>query len=196
MAESRWMVMIEGKQLEGDFSSEQARDLIAKNSGKPVLVWKAGMAQWADPATLPELRATPAGAAAAVSNLPKPSPVIDKEEVKKQVGFLKGLFDFRFQNFISTSMIPVLYVIVMALIVIVSLGYFFVVGGGGIISGIRFKSGALILTGLVTMLLVPILAFIYIALVRIWFEVVIVFFRMKESLEELVQASGKKTSTK
>lgn len=200
MADTRWMVTIEGKQLDGDFNADQARDLIAKNSGKPLLVWKPGMAQWADPSTIPELRAAPAATGTPAADAPskpgKPSPVIDKDEVKKQVGLLKGLLDFRFQTFITTKMIPILYLIVMVLIVLLALGYFFVVGGGGIISGIRFKSGTLILTGLISMLLSPIVAIIYLAMIRMWFEVVLLFFRMKENLDELVAASGKKSLTK
>ena len=206
MADSRWMIMLDGKQMEGDFSAEQARELIGKNAGKPILVWTQGMPQWADPGNIPELkppspaaapRPAPAPSApAAPAPQPKPSPKIDTEKMKEQAGILKGLIDFRFQNFITTRMIPVLYVVAMILIGLVALGYFFVVGGGSVISGIRFKSGMLIFTGLAGMILVPIVAVLYLALVRMWFEVVITFFRMKENLEELVKGSGKKEKEK
>jgi hypothetical protein len=197
------MVTLEGKQLEGDFSTEAARDLIAKNAGKPALVWKPGMAQWAEASTIPELRppAAPGSApsAAQAAHAPGPSAKlaasIDKEELKQQVGVMRGLLDFRFQSFITTRMIPVVYAVAMILIALGALIYFFFVGGGSLISGIRFKSGALIFTGLLSMVLAPIVAILYVILIRMWFEMAIVFFRMKENLDELVKntSSSKKT---
>jgi hypothetical protein len=183
------MVTLEGKQLEGDFNAEQVRDLMGKNRGKPILVWAQGMAQWADPSTIAELR--PAAPPTPSAAPPPAFAAISRKDVKAQVGFLKGLLDFGFQSFITTRMIPVLYAVVMALIALGAVGYILIVGGGSIITGIRLESATLILTGLISMILVPIVAIIYLAFIRMWFEVVIVFFRMKENLDELVKGSGK-----
>src|SRR5262245_13374343 len=129
MAESRWFISIDGQQ-EGDFSIEETKAKIQRNQGKRILVWSQGMAQWADPADLPQFKVVPAPVPApapipAPAPMPGPGPVfeqpmshtkIDKEEIKKQAGILKTLLDFRFENFITGKIIPVIYVILLIVI--------------------------------------------------------------------------------
>ena len=48
------------------------------------------------------------------------------------------------------------------------------------------------LTALGTIILAPLVGILYIALVRIWFEVLIIIFRIKEDLTTLVERSEAK----
>ena len=203
MGDSRWVVAIDGHQLDGEHSVEETKALIRKNQGKRILVWTQGMSQWADPAEVPEFRepaptkpkeppAAPARAAqpsAAQPSAPAFASVkakIDKEEIKKQASFFKALLDFRFESFVTGKLIPILYVIVMILIGLAAVGYFFVGGGGMIFTGIKAHSMFAILGGILIMIFTPIVAIIYLSLVRVWFELVIILFRMKEDLTVLV----------
>lgn len=193
MAEQRWMVTMDGKQLENDMSVQEVRTLINNNSGKQILVWTQGLTQWMDASTVPEFRkSTPVKPAES----PKPAEPISKtssEELKERAGLLKGLLDFRFEHFITTKIISILYIIVMVLIALGGLFYFFVGGGMALWAGIQARSFFSILLALGIMILTPIVMVLYLAAIRMWFEVVIIFFRMKEDLTKLVERSEVKT---
>jgi Domain of unknown function (DUF4282)/GYF domain 2 len=192
MAEQRWMVTMDGKQLENDMSAQEVRTLINNNPGKHILVWTQGMTQWMDASTVPEFRKiTPAKPAE--SPKPEPSVKISSEEIKEKAGLLKGLLDFRFEHFITTKIISILYIIVIVLIVLGGLFYFFVGGGMALWTGIQARSFFSILIALGIMILTPIVMVLYLAAIRMWFEVVIIFFRMKEDLTKLVERSEVKT---
>ena len=200
MAE-RWYLSIDGQQ-EGDFSTDEARGKIQKNQGKRILVWAQGMAQWADPAELAQFRA-PAPAPAPV---PIPPPAahapafgapshmhrVDADEIKKQAGILKTLLDFRFNNFVTGKIIPIIYVILLIVTGLAVVGAILVLGIGGIITGIRYDSFMGIITGLGIIVLAPILGVLQIAYIRIVFEFMIVVFRIKEDLTTLVERSASK----
>lgn len=192
MAEQRWMVTMDGKQLENDMSVQEVRTVINNNPGKQILVWTQGLTQWMDASTVPEFRKmTPAKPAES----PKAEPVIktSSEEIKEKAGLLKGLLDFRFEHFITTKIISILYIIVIVLIALGGLFYFFVGGGMALWAGIQARSFFSILIALGIMILTPIVMVLYLAAIRMWFEVVIIFFRMKEDLSKLVERSEVKT---
>jgi hypothetical protein len=192
MAEQRWMVTMDGKQLENDMSVPEVRTLINNNPGKQILVWTQGMAQWAEASTVPEFRKiTPAKPAE--SPKPEPSVKISSEEIKEKAGLLKGLLDFRFEHFITTKIISILYIIVIILIALGGLFYFFVGGGMALWTGIQARSFFSIMIALGIMILTPIVMVLYLAAIRMWFEVVIIFFRIKEDLTKLVERSEVKT---
>ena len=206
MAETRWYLSVDGQQ-EGDFSLDEVRAKIQKNQGRRVLVWSQGMSQWADPADLPQFKAAPAPPAAAPTPAQAPAapappgggtvveplaPKIDTEAIKQQAGILKSLLDFRFQHFITGQIIPVIYIILVVVIVLGVLGAIIVSGFGGLISAIRFESFTLALTALGTIILAPLIGVLYIALVRVWFEVLIIIFRIKQDLTTLVEKSETK----
>jgi hypothetical protein len=196
MAEQRWMVTMDGKQLENDMSVQEVKTLINNNPGKQILVWTQGMAQWAEASTVPEFRKiTPAKPAVAES--PKAEPIIktSSAELKEKAGLLKGLLDFRFEHFITTKIISILYIIVIVLIALGGLFYFFVGGGMALWTGIQARSFISILIALGIMILTPIIMVLYLAAIRMWFEVVIIFFRMKEDLTKLVERSDIKAET-
>ncbi len=188
MAEQRWMVTMDGKQLENDMSVQEVRTIINNNPGKQILVWTQGLTQWMDASTVPEFRKmTPAKPAES----PKSEPVIktSSEELKQKAGLLKGLLDFRFEHFIATKIISVLYIIAIVLIALGGLFYFFVGGGMALWTGIQARSFFSILIALGIMILTPIVMILYLAAIRMWFEIVIIFFRMKEDLTKLVERS-------
>jgi hypothetical protein len=207
MADSRWFISIDGQQ-EGDFSIEDTKAKIQRNQGKRILVWTQGMAQWADPADLPQFKAFPAPVPAPIpppGPIPGPGPVfeqpishtkIDKEEIKKQAGILKSLLDFRFENFVTAKIIPVIYVILLIVIGLAVVGAILISGFGGLITAIKYESFVMGLTALGTIILAPLVGILYIALVRIWFEVLIIIFRIKEDLTTLVERGEKKEEKK
>ncbi len=90
-------------------------------------------------------------------------------------GFLAGLFDMSFSEFVTIRLIKVLYII--GIIGAVFAGLLFIVGG--------FSNGAG--TGILFLLLSPILVGIYILMVRIWLELIIVVFRIAENTSQLVK---------
>jgi hypothetical protein len=185
MADTRWIVSMDGKQLDGSFGNEEVTKLIRENPGKSIFVWHPGQQQWVDPSKMPEFSTgapMPPPPPAAVP----PAAFAGKQQIMEQAGFLKTLLDFRFQNFITVRIIPILYVIVMVAIALGAVAFFFISGGGAILTGIRFKSFGSILMGLFMMLLTPVFAVVYLCMVRIWFEVVLQFFRMREDLDKLV----------
>lgn len=89
-------------------------------------------------------------------------------------GFFQSLFDFSFRSFITSKLIPVLYALVMigavfyALFVLVSLSQ--VARGTGIILGL---------------IAAPIVFFFMVLLGRVYLEVIIVLFRIAESVAEI-----------
>lgn len=190
MAEQRWMVTMDGKQLENDMSVQEVKTLINNNPGKQILVWTQGLTQWMDASTVPEFRKmAPAKPAAAESPKAEPISKTSSEELKEKAGLLKGLLDFRFEHFITTKIISILYIIVIVMIVLGGLGYVCLALWGAIQS----RTFISILIGLGTIILIPIVMVLYLAAIRMWFEVVIIFFRMKEDLTKLVERSEVKT---
>jgi hypothetical protein len=194
MAEQRWMVTMDGKQLENDMSVQEVRTLINNNPGKQILVWTQGLTQWMDASTVPEFRKITPAAKPTPAESPKGEPIIktSSAELKEKAGLLKGLLDFRFEHFITTKIISILYIIVIVLIVLGGLFYFFVGGGMALWTGIQARSFISILIALGIMILTPIIMVLYLAAIRMWFEVVIIFFRMKEDLTKLVERSEAK----
>lgn len=90
-------------------------------------------------------------------------------------GFLAGLFDMTFSEFVTIRLIKVLYII--GIVGAVFAGLLFIVGG--------FSNGAG--TGILFLLLSPVLVGIYILMVRIWLELIIVVFRIAENTSQLVK---------
>ncbi len=249
MSEKIWFVTVNRQQLEGQHTAEEVRTLRSEQPDSKFLVWKPGMAQWADADTIEELKpptpapkpaepapppSTPApppsspappSSAAPPPERPAPSPPPSsrpepeparseppaarprpsappasssprrsmpsssggREAVLEQAGFFKGLLDFSFTHFITPQLMKVLYVIVMALI---ALGVLFMIGAGllSIVSAFRFQSFMPALMGIVQIVLAPVFGLLYLAFVRVLFEVAMVLFSIKDSTKEMVRA--------
>ena len=98
------------------------------------------------------------------------------------MGFFGALFDMSFSEFITTKLIKVLYVLLLCLI-----GIGLVVG---VLSGLStmFRRGGL-LAGLVTVIVVPVVALILVIGARMWMETIIVLFRIAENTSDIAKGS-------
>lgn len=89
------------------------------------------------------------------------------------MGFLRALFDFSFSQFITTRLVRLLYGIGVLIAVVVTLGS--IVGG--------FNEGAG--TGIVTLILAPLIFLLVVILARVQLEIIIVVFRIAEYLRDM-----------
>jgi len=85
------------------------------------------------------------------------------------------LFDLSFTEFVTTRFIKVLFVIGVVFAVIGAIAA--IVGG--------FSSG--VATGILSLILSPILFLLYVLGARIWCEIIIVVFRIAENTSRLVE---------
>ncbi len=98
------------------------------------------------------------------------------------MGFWRSLFDLRFESLVTPTMVTVLYAVAMIFVVLGFLAMLFS-GLTSIVSGIRFGAWGMAALGVVWILLSPILAILYLAMIRLFFEVVVVLFKIHEELK-------------
>jgi len=98
----------------------------------------------------------------------------------QEKGFFGRLFDLSFNEFITTSIIKVLYIIA---IIGSAIGALFILGGlfatktfGGVLMGL---------------ILAPIVFILYVILARVWLEVLIVLFRIAENTAKIAGKEDK-----
>ena len=98
-------------------------------------------------------------------------------------GFFEALFDFSFSEFVTTKIIKFLY----ALLILIAIagGIYFIVT--------FFRSG--FLTGLVGLIISPIVVLVYIVGARIWLELVIVMFRIAEYVRDIAERTQETSTT-
>ncbi len=199
-------VAVDGRQLDGEHDMSQVRQFCTQYAGRQVMVWNEALGAWTDPKTLPTFRvaAAPAPAPApeptplpapAPEPAPAPRPLHPAAQrpspaaaaigglVGEDASAFKGLLDFKFETLVAPKLIRTLYLV---LAVVCALGAL-----GGVLSGLRmlvtgfrFDSFFVILTGLVMTVLAPLLALVYLALLRVLLEGVQVLFQLKERLEK------------
>jgi uncharacterized protein DUF4282 len=99
-----------------------------------------------------------------------------------QGGFLNALMDTRFDHLITPSLIRFLYVVGM---VILALGALAV-----IIAGFAESAG----TGVLLLILAPIGALIYLIVLRLWLELIVVAFKIREAAEEVAVNTRRPTA--
>lgn len=97
----------------------------------------------------------------------------------RQRGFLATLFDFSFDDFLTPGVLKLLYTIGLLAALFGSLRF---IGGG-------FGRG--LWTGIGALLLAPLLFVVYSLLARVVVELVMVFFRIAEHMETLVEVEGR-----
>jgi hypothetical protein len=95
-------------------------------------------------------------------------------------GVFATLFDFSFNEFVTTRLIKFLYALGMIVAAVGSLGF--------VVRGFASSIG----TGFVCLLVSPMAFLLYVLLIRIWLEVLIVIFRIAEHLRE-IENQGRKT---
>ncbi len=202
MPEETYFVAVDGRQLDGEHDMSQVRQICTQYAGRQVMVWNEALGSWTDPKTLPTFRVSaapapaPAPAPAAPSPAPAPSPYAPAPRathpaaaagaaaggvMAEDAGALKGLLDFRFETFVAPKLIRLLYVIIMVLAGLAALGGI-LSGLQTMVSGIRFGMFFMIVTGLVMIVLGPLIAVFYLALMRVLLEGVHVLFQLKDKL--------------
>ncbi|MCX7717293.1 MAG: DUF4282 domain-containing protein [Candidatus Sumerlaeaceae bacterium] len=90
-------------------------------------------------------------------------------------GFVEALFDLSFSEFITTRLVKILYILGM-----------FLAGVGAlltILGGIRAGAAA----GLLALGLAVLMFFVIVIALRVWLELVIVIFRIAETLREIAK---------
>lgn len=102
------------------------------------------------------------------------------EEAK---GFLAGLFDFSFTNLITPKVIKVLY------------GLFLILWALGILGGLgtvvmMLVSGEIIVAFL-ALIALPIVALLYLVMLRMYHELIIIAFKMAQNLEQIKNNTAK-----
>lgn len=98
---------------------------------------------------------------------------VNQNPVVPQQGFFAALFDTRFDSLITPSLIRFLYVVA---IVLIGLGMLAV-----IIAGFAENAG----TGVLLLIFAPIGALLYVIVTRLWLELIIVAFKIREATEEV-----------
>jgi uncharacterized membrane protein len=88
-------------------------------------------------------------------------------------GFFSALTDTRFDSLITPSLVRFVYVIAMVLI---ALGMLALVIGGFVES-----AG----TGIVLLIIAPLLGLFYLIVTRLWLELVVVLFKIRDAAEEV-----------
>lgn len=89
-------------------------------------------------------------------------------------GFLASLFDVSFSSLVTTRVIKILYILSMVLIGLGTLVFI----------GAAFSNNAA--TGVILLILSPLIALLYLTYVRVLLELVIAIFRIMETNVELV----------
>ncbi len=203
MPEETYFVAVDGRQLDGEQDMGQVRQICSQYAGRQVMVWNESLGSWTDPKTLPSFRvsAAPAPAPAPVP-MPAPAPVRHPAAPREagpaaaaaaatgaamgsvmteDAGALKGLIDIKFENLVAPKLLRLLYVVLIVLCGLGALGGI-LSGLQTMVTGIRFGVFGVIVTGIVMMVIGPVLAVFYLALMRVLFEGVHVLFQIREKL--------------
>lgn len=89
------------------------------------------------------------------------------------MGFLRALFDFSFSQFVTTQLIRLLYALGVLFAAVVALG--------AIARGFNEGAG----TGLVALIVAPLIFLLVVIIARVWLELIIVVFRIAEYLRDM-----------
>jgi hypothetical protein len=111
-----------------------------------------------------------------------------RNALQSDAKFFKGLLDFSFTEFITPKIVRTLYILSVAL---VALGFVGLVISalGSILTGIRLGSGISIVIGIVFLAVTPIIAIVQVTLARVFFELVLLQFRIKDAVVHIEEKS-------
>lgn len=94
-----------------------------------------------------------------------------------QKGLFAGLLDINFTTFVTLKFLKVIYVILLVLIALGTISFFFT-------SLLRGGAGGIF----VAFIVVPLVAFLYVVLARIYLEILALFFRIGENTSAIAAA--------
>ena len=114
---------------------------------------------------------------------PQWAPPSANQAANQAKGFLAGLFDFTFETFVALKVIKVLYGFFLLALALGLLGGF----GSAVISMIQGN----ILAGLGILIALPFAAVIYLVMGRVYFELIIVMFKIAEDADEIARNTRK-----
>ena len=97
-------------------------------------------------------------------------------------GFFKRLFDLSFKEFVTTKIVTFIFILAIIIGGLIAIGI--------LISGISRGVGM----AFVSLILAPIVFFLYVLFSRIWLEIIIVLFRIAENTTTLVEQGQEKKS--
>jgi len=100
---------------------------------------------------------------------------MEGKEVAEGVGFLKKLFDFSFTSFITLNIVKLLFGIAIVICIFSTVGMI----------ATAFQSGTF--SGVLVLILSPILFLIQVICARVWLELVIVLFRIAEDVHSICE---------
>jgi hypothetical protein len=110
---------------------------------------------------------------------PQPGPPPGGTASAQSKGLFAGLFDFSFETFVALKVVKVLYGLFLVVLVLGLLGGL----GGAVIS---FTQGEA-MTGLGILVALPFAGVIYLVLGRVYFELIIVAFKIAEDADEIAK---------
>ena len=102
-----------------------------------------------------------------------PPPPQPPAEQARRYGFFESLLDTSFEHLITPTMIRFLYIVA---IILIGLGALV-----AIIAGFAGSAGA----GILALILAPIFALIYLIVTRLWLELILVIFKIRDAPEEV-----------
>ncbi|MEU9833128.1 DUF4282 domain-containing protein [Streptosporangium sp. NPDC048047] len=105
-----------------------------------------------------------------------PYPQPDHQDTPK--GFLARLFDLSFDRYVTTSIIKVIFIILVVVEVLWALSTL----------ALAFDTGPE--SGVIALILTPIGLFIAVLLTRVWMELLVVIFKIKEDLGAIRERGG------
>lgn len=103
-----------------------------------------------------------------------------------KAGFFKGLFDLSFSTFVTTSVIKVLYVFLIVIAALASIGML-ISGGISMVTSISLENWGGVFVGLGMVIISPLVFVLYLIVFRIYMELLMVVFRIAEDIRELNQ---------
>lgn len=116
------------------------------------------------------------------SSAPATPPPSQPPQGQSRYGFFESLMDTRFDHLITPSMIRFLYIVSM---IVLAIGALVV-----IVSAFANSAGS----GIVALILAPIGALIYLIITRLWLELVIVVFKIRDATEEVASNTRRPAS--
>jgi uncharacterized membrane protein len=96
-----------------------------------------------------------------------------------QLGFFESLRDTRFNSLITPKLIRFLYIVSAVVLAIGAIVF--------VISGFAHSAG----TGVITLIVAPIIAFIYLILVRLYLELIVVAFKIRDAAERVAENTSR-----
>jgi len=94
-------------------------------------------------------------------------------------GFVKSLYDFRLDSYVTPKVLRVLYAVVVVLLSLGAVLFIIAELGSGDSSG-----------AIAALIFVPIAYFLYLVFTRIYFELIAAFFRMADDVRAIRRGSG------